>query len=142
MERLCKPAGFCKAKARHIIEASRALLERYGGRVPDSMEELLSLPGVGRKTANCVLVYGYGREAMPVDIHVHRISNRLGWAETRTPDDTEKVLRKRIPREYWIEINSLLIDFGRRTCLPRNPRCGECPLNDICPSSSIPPKTG
>ncbi|MDG6220748.1 MAG: endonuclease III, partial [Candidatus Thermoplasmatota archaeon] len=127
-----------RAKARGVIEASKALLERYDGQVPRDLDALLALPMVGRKTANCVLVYGFGDDAMPVDTHVHRISNRLGWVDTKDPDKTEMVLRKLVPKEYWKELNSLMIDFGRKTCQPRRPRCPECPVEHICPSSIVP----
>ena len=137
VEELIRSAGFYRAKTKAVISVSAILETEYGGKVPDDMERLLLLPSVGRKTANCVLVYGFDKDALPVDTHVHRISNRLGWANTKMPDDTEVVLRKALPRAYWKEINSLLIDFGRRTCLPRNPRCGLCPIANICPSSTL-----
>ncbi len=134
VEKLIRPAGFYRAKAKSVVEVSRILVEKYGGEVPRDMETLLTLPSVGRKTANCVLVYGYDMDALPVDTHVHRISNRLCWVRTKTPDETEKALRDVIPRKYWKPINSLLIDFGRRVCLPSNPKCKICPIAHLCPS--------
>ncbi|MEM4255537.1 MAG: endonuclease III [Candidatus Norongarragalinales archaeon] len=135
IERLIKPAGFYKTKARYVKRLSRMLLNDYGGRVPDTMEELMQLPGVGRKVAGCVLVYAFRKPAIPVDTHVHRISNRLGWVKTKTPEKTEFELMKNIPKNYWIDVNNLLVLHGQKTCLPRNPKCGECVLNDICPSA-------
>lgn len=132
IEELIRPSGFYKVKARRVKEVSRIIVEDYGGRVPDSLEELLKLPGVGRKTANCVLVYGYGKSAIPVDTHVHRISNRLGLVKTRTPEETERELRRKIPREYWLELNGLFVKFGQQICKPVKPRCGECPVRDEC----------
>jgi len=125
---LIRPAGFYRQKAPTVIEISRRLLDEHGGRVPDDMEELLALPGVGRKTANCVLVYGFGVPAIPVDTHVHRISNRLGWVRTRTPEKTEEALAKFLPRRYWLDINELFVLFGREICRPVGPRCPDCPL--------------
>ena len=130
---LIRPAGFYNQKAPTIIELSRRLVADFGGRVPRDMESLLSLPGVGRKTANCVLVYGFGIPAIPVDTHVHRISNRLGWVRTRTPEQTEAALVERIPKRYWLDINELFVLFGRELCRPVGPRCPECALTG-CPS--------
>lgn len=133
VEELIRPAGFYRVKARTIKEVARVLVDRSGGRVPDAMGELLSLPGVGRKTANCVLVYGFDRVAIPVDTHVHRISNRLGWVRTSTPEGTEEGLTRLLPRNYWLEINDLLVTHGQNICRPVGPRCDECPVKDICP---------
>lgn len=130
---LIRPAGFYNQKAPTIIEIARRLVADFGGQVPRDMESLLALPGVGRKTANCVLVYGFGIPAIPVDTHVHRISNRLGWARTRTPEDTEQVLRECLPERYWFDINELFVLFGREICRPVGPRCPECALVK-CPS--------
>lgn len=132
IEALIKPSGFYKVKAQRVKEVSRMIAERYKGRVPDTLEELLKLPGVGRKTANCVLVYGYKKNAIPVDTHVHRISNRLGIVKTKTPEKTEEELRKKIPEEYWLELNGLFVKFGQQICRPVKPRCGECPIRDEC----------
>lgn len=132
IERLIRPAGFFRAKARYIRQTSSILVERFGGDVPSTMEELLSLPGVGQKTANCVLAYGFGIPALPVDVHVHRISNRIGIVSTRSPHQTEEVLKSIFPEESWSEISFLLIQFGREICLPRIPRCTQCDLRELC----------
>lgn len=132
VEELIRPAGFYGVKARKIRETSLIILKRYGGRVPSVMDELLSLPGVGQKTANCVLAYGFHVPALPVDTHVHRISNRLGLVSTSSPDETEKVLKLIFPEETWGEISLLMINFGRDICNSRIPRCKSCGLNEIC----------
>jgi endonuclease-3 len=124
--------GFHRAKARGLIATARALEERHGGEVPTSMDQLLELPMVGRKTANCVLVYGFAEPAIPVDTHVHRISNRLGWVRTRNPEDTESALAKILPREHWLEINQLMVRHGKRVCNPQRPRCHECQVMAHC----------
>lgn len=133
VQELIRPAGFYRVKARILKKVSQDLLDRFEGKVPDELEELLTLPGVGRKTANCVLVYGFGKVAIPVDTHVHRISNRLGWVRTRTPEETELELIRILPKRYWLEINDLLVTHGQRICKPLGPRCPQCPVNDICP---------
>ena len=132
LEKLVKPAGFYKIKARRIREVSERILKDFGEKTPDNIDDLLSLPGVGRKTANCVLVYAYRQPAIPVDVHVHRISNRIGLVETKTPEKTETALSKIIPKKYWIEINELMVRHGQGKCRPRNPKCGLCSLNKIC----------
>ncbi|MFW9896854.1 MAG: endonuclease III [Candidatus Thorarchaeota archaeon] len=133
LEELIKISGFYRIKAARIKEVSKRLIENYNGKVPTEFEDLINLPGVGAKTANCVLVYAFKIPAIPVDTHVHRISNRLGWVKTNNPDKTEQELRKKIPKDLWIRINRLLVRFGQQTCLPNNPKCRDCPLNDICP---------
>lgn len=133
VERLIRPAGFYRQKAPTIIEISRRLMEEHGGKVPAGMDALLALPGVGRKTANCVLVYAFRIPAIPVDTHVHRISNRIGWVRTKTPEKTEEALTKFLPRRYWQQINDLFVLFGRELCRPIGPTCPECPLVK-CPS--------
>jgi endonuclease-3 len=132
LEPLIRPAGFYHVKARRIIEVSQMLQDEYGGVVPEKMEELLLLPGVGRKTANCVLVYAFEKPAIPVDVHVHRISNRLGLVDTKTPEETEVELERVVPRKYWIELNDLMVQFGQTICRPVNPLHEICPLADIC----------
>ncbi len=132
LEPLIRPAGFYHVKARRIIEVSQMLQDEYGGVVPEKMEELLLLPGVGRKTANCVLVYAFQKPAIPVDVHVHRISNRLGLVDTKTPEETEVELERIVPRKYWIELNDLMVQFGQTICRPVNPLHEICPLADIC----------
>lgn len=132
LEPLIRPAGFYHVKARRIIEVSQILRDQFGGVVPENMKELLLLPGVGRKTANCVLVYAFEKPAIPVDVHVHRISNRLGLVDTKDPEETEVELEKVVPREYWIELNDLMVQFGQTICRPVNPLHEICPLAEIC----------
>jgi endonuclease-3 len=129
---LIKESGFYKTKAFRIREISRILVEKYGGEVPRDLESLLSLPGVGRKTANCVLVYAYRLPAIPVDTHVHRISNRIGLVKTRTPEQTETALVKIVPRKYWVDFNELFVKFGQKTCQPIKPLCYKCPIVKYC----------
>lgn len=133
IEKLIKPSGFFKTKAKYVKEAAQHVV-KHG--MPTTLEEMVKIHGVGRKTANCVLVYGYGVPAIPVDTHVHRIANRLGWVKTKTPEETEAALAEILPKKHWIEINQLLVMHGQRTCLPRSPRCAECPLT-WCPSRKI-----
>lgn len=130
--RLIRPVGFYTTKARGIRDCARQVLERFGGRVPSSLEDLLSLPMVGRKTANCTLVFGFGVPAVPVDTHVHRIANRLGAVRTRTPEETEEALMRVVPKDLWIPINPLLVQHGQNVCLPIRPRCGPCPIREHC----------
>jgi endonuclease-3 len=132
IERAIYPVGFYRTKARVIRRISRRLLERFGGRVPDDLDALLTLPGVGRKTANLVVTLGYGKPGICVDTHVHRISNRLGYVRTRTPEETETTLRARLPRRYWIGYNDLLVAFGQNVCTPLSPRCSICPVGRWC----------
>ena len=129
---LVRQAGFYNVKAGRIKEVSNILLEEYNGEVPDTVEELVKLPGVGRKTANCVLVFGFQKDAIPVDVHVHRISNRLGLVHTKEPEETEEVLREIVPQEYWLPINDLMVQFGQNICKPINPQHMECPFSDFC----------
>lgn len=126
------PVGFYRNKARTILRVCRELIERYDARVPDTIEELLTLKGVGRKTANLVVTLGYGGEGICVDTHVHRISNRLGYVRTKTPDETEYALRAKLPRKYWTEYNTLMVAFGRTTCRPTSPLCSRCPVCGVC----------
>ena len=130
--RLIYPVGFYRTKARVILGICRDLLDRFGGRVPDTIEDLLTLKGVGRKTANLVVTMGYGKPGICVDTHVHRISNRLGYVRTRTPEETETVLRQRLPRRFWIGYNDLLVGFGQNICTPISPRCSTCPVRSLC----------
>ncbi|MCK4307685.1 endonuclease III [candidate division WOR-3 bacterium] len=131
---LIKPVGFYKVKARRIKEISSILIEKWDSKVPSTLEELLSLPGIGRKTANCVLAFGFGIPALPVDTHVHRISNRLGLVNTRTPYETEDALTQIVPQEYWGWLNKALVEFGKEICKPIKPRCSQCKLSSICKS--------
>lgn len=126
------PVGFYRTKARVIRAICRDLLERFDGRVPDDIDALLTLHGVGRKTANLVVTMGYGKPGICVDTHVHRISNRLGYVRTRTPEETEMALRAKLPRRYWIGYNDLLVGFGQNVCGPISPRCSTCPVRGLC----------
>ncbi|MDY9925568.1 endonuclease III [Methanosarcina sp.] len=138
IEALIRDVGFYRVKAGRIKEISRILLEEYNGKVPDNMETLLKLPGVGRKTANCVLAHAFFKEdALAVDTHVHRISNRLGLVVTKNPDETEIELKKVLPQKYWMHVNILLVRFGQNICRPVSPRCGICVLNDMCPKTFL-----
>jgi len=130
--RLIYPVGFYRTKARHLKELARVLVERYDGRVPDTLEELTKLPGVGRKTANLVLGEAFGKPAICVDTHVHRISNRLGIVRSKTPLETEMQLMEKAPPAYWADINAYLVALGQTICLPRKPRCPECPVRRWC----------
>lgn len=133
VRRLIRPSGFYKMKTNNVIRASRELVSNFGGRVPDTVDELLTIHSVGRKTANCVLVYAFNKPAIPVDTHVHRISNRLGLVRTKTPEETEAALVKSVPRRFWLDLNDLFVRFGQTTCKPIGPRCGECTLSHGCP---------
>jgi endonuclease III len=132
VRRLIRASGYYNMKTRNIMRASRELVEWYGGRVPDNEEDLLKLHSVGRKTANCVLVYAFGKPAIPVDTHVHRVSNRLGLVTTKTPEETEAALVKKTPRRYWLDLNDLFVRFGQTTCKPVGPKCGACSLSWRC----------
>lgn len=132
IEKAIYPVSFYRTKARHLLAACRLLEERHGGRVPKTMEELLALDGVGRKTANLVLTLGHGLPGICVDTHVHRISNRWGYVRTETPERTEFRLRAILPRRHWLEYNDLLVTFGQNLCTPLSPRCSRCPLGTAC----------
>ncbi len=131
------PVGFYKTKARHLRQICADLIGRFGGRVPDTIEELLTLKGVGRKTANLVVTVGYGKPGICVDTHVHRISNRWGYVRTKTPEETEKALRAKLPRRHWITYNDLLVTFGQNLCAPVSPHCSRCPLASFCPRIGV-----
>ena len=130
--RLIKPVGFYNTKARTVKKISQILLNKYGGKVPEDMDQLLELPSVGRKTANCVFVYGFKMAAIPVDTHVHRIFNRIGVVRTKTPDETEKELTRLAARKDWLPLNEVFVRFGKLVCKPIGPHCSECPLSDRC----------
>lgn len=132
VKKIIKSIGFYRVKAKRIIDVAKIIVEQYDGQVPDDMEGLISLPGVGRKTANCVLVYAFEKPAIPVDIHVHRISNRLGIVNTKTPEETEMELRKIIPQNYWLEINDTFVMYGQNICKPISPMCNVCRIQDRC----------
>ncbi|KAA0007757.1 MAG: endonuclease III [Thermoplasmata archaeon] len=133
IESLIYPVGFYHTKARRLKEIAKTLVESYDGRVPDSFEELLKLRGVGRKTANIVMTYGHKEEGyLAIDTHCHRIPNRLGWVNTRTPEETERELKKLLPEGYWMEFNHLFVRFGQTICLPVSPKCSVCPIQKYC----------
>lgn len=132
IEEAIYPVGFYRTKAAQILEISKTLIDRFDGQVPRGEDELLSLKGVGRKTMNLVLAEGFGQPAICVDVHVHRISNRLGLVKTKTPDETEVALKKILPRDYWREYNSLLVMWGQNVCVPVSPFCSRCAVFDLC----------
>jgi endonuclease-3 len=137
IEKLIFPTGFYKTKAQRILEISRILMDKYNGKVPNTVEELLSLPGVGIKTANLTLNLGFGIDAICVDCHVHQISNRMGWIKTSTPEESEKVLQTVMPRKYWIPLNELLVSYGQEVCTSVSPKCSTCPENANCPKIGV-----
>lgn len=126
------PVGFYRTKAKTVLRVSRDLLEIHGGQVPRTLEELLALKGVGRKTANLVITMAFGKPGICVDTHVHRISNRFGYVSTKTPDETERALRKKLPRNAWTTYNTLLVAFGKKVCKPVSPLCSRCPVASSC----------
>ena len=132
IEKIIKSIGFYHVKSKRIIEVAKIIDAKYKGKVPDDLDALVKLPGVGRKTANCVLVYAFEKPAIPVDIHVHRISNRLGLATTRNPEETEQELMKKIKKEYWIEINDTFVMYGQNICKPVSPMCDICKIRKSC----------
>ena len=132
IERAIYPVGFYRTKAKQIQQICAQLRERYQGRVPDKIDELLTLPGVGRKTANLVVTVGYEKTGICVDIHVHRISNRWGYVKTKSPDETETALREKLPRKYWITFNDLLVPYGQHLCQPVSPLCSQCKIAAYC----------
>lgn len=124
--------GFYKQKAKYVINAARMIVDEFGGKVPDKFDKLIKIPGVGRKIANVLLLYTFGEDRIPVDTHVHRISNRLGWVRTKKPEQTEKELMKKVPRSLWREVNHAMVAYGQTVCLPRNPKCRECRVRKYC----------
>lgn len=126
------PVGFYENKAKQIIELSKTIDEELNGQVPDEIEDLIKFKGVGRKTANLVLSLGFNKPAICVDVHVHRIFNRLGYIKTKTPEETEFALREKLPQKYWIDINTLLVTHGQNVCKPIKPKCSECPIARYC----------
>ncbi len=132
LQELIYPVGFYRVKSKNILKACKELIEKYNSEVPDDLDELLKFDGVGRKTANLVVSLGFAKPAICVDIHVHRISNRLGYLKTKDPHATEMKLRDKLPQRYWIEYNSILVAFGQKICRPISPFCSECPVVDYC----------
>lgn len=137
IEKAIYPAAFFRNKTQSLIELCKVLVDEYEGKVPDKMEALLKLKGVGRKTANLTLILGHDKPGICVDIHVHRISNRWGYVKTKSPDETEMVLRDTLPKRYWKGINDLLVTFGQNICKPVSPFCGSCPLEEDCPKNGV-----
>jgi endonuclease-3 len=135
--RLIFPAGFYRRKAENIRKTALQITERFDSAVPADLDALISLPGVGRKTANLVLNLGFGIEAICVDTHVHRISNRLGWVKTKNPEASEYALMEVLPRKFWIEINELFVSYGKKVCTPVSPRCSTCPVEKDCPKQGV-----
>lgn len=132
LEKAIYPVGFYSNKAKQIVELSKTLVEKYNSKVPDSIEELCKFNGVGRKTANLTLSLGFNKPAICVDVHVHRIFNRIGYVKTKTPDETELKLREILPEKYWIDINTLLVTHGQNICKPQKTKCNECPIEKYC----------
>ncbi len=137
IEKAIYPASFFRVKARTLKNAARDLLARFDGRVPDDVETLCTLKGVGRKTANLVVTLGWNKPGICVDTHVHRISNIWDYVRARTPDDTERALRRKLPARHWMTYNDLLVAFGQNVCVPVSPRCSRCPLADLCPRRGV-----
>ena len=130
-------SGHFNKKAEVLKSVSRDLIERFGGEVPDSYDELISIKGIGPKTANIVLAFAFGKLVLPIDVHCHRIPNRLGWIVTRTPEESERALMKVLPKRFWREFNSAFVQFGREICLPVSPKCSECPVVDYCDKVNV-----
>ena len=137
IEQAIYPVGFYKTKAQTVLDISHELVDKYGGRVPDEIDGLLTFKGVGRKTANLVVTLGYRKPGICVDTHVHRISNRWGYVETQTPEETEMALREKLPPQYWIEINDLLVAMGQTICHPTSPKCSLCPIEKYCAKMNV-----
>lgn len=132
LEKAIYPVGFYKNKAKQIVELSKIIVEQLDNKVPDTIEDLIKFNGVGRKTANLVLAKGFGIPAICVDVHVHRICNRLGYVKTKNPEETEFALREKLPKKYWLDINTLLVTHGQNVCKPIKPKCDECPIAEFC----------
>ena len=137
IEKAIYPAGFYKTKARDLKQIAKEIVKDHDGKVPDTIDELLNFKGVGRKTANLVITLGYGKLGICVDTHVHRISNRLGWVKTKTPDDTEFALMDVLPKKFWIGINEIMVGYGQQVCKPISPHCSTCPVNKLCPRIGV-----
>src|SRR3989338_10178497 len=132
IEQLIYPVGFYHTKAKHLKELPMVLREEFAGKIPETVEELIKLPGVGRKTANLVVAVGFQKPAVCIDVHVNRITNRLGYIKTKNPFETEMALRKKLPAKYWTRVNKILVAFGQNTCLPVSPYCSRCPVRKYC----------
>ena len=137
LEKLIFSSGHYKKKSRTLQHVSKELIKRFKSKVPETREELLSIKGIGPKTANIVLAFAFGQNVIPVDTHVHRIPNRLGWIKTKTPEQTEKELEKILPKKYWKEFNAIFVQFGQTICQPVSPLCSKCPINKYCPKIGV-----
>lgn len=138
IQKLIYPVGFYKTKAKRIREMSKTIIEEYGGKVPSKFEDLLKLKGVGRKTANIVMVFGHKKHGyIPVDVHCHRIPNRIGWIQTKTPEETEYALKRVLPEKYWDVFNDMFVTFGQNVCLPISPICSKCPIEKYCKKAGV-----
>ena len=137
IEKAIYPVGFYKTKARTILGICDDVIEKFGGKVPDDLDVLMTMKGVGRKTANLVLTEGFHKPAMCVDTHVHRISNRFGYVKTKSPEETEIALRKKLPSKYWMDYNALLVLWGQNVCKPISPLCSQCPVKEICAKVAV-----
>lgn len=137
LENLIFSSGHYKKKARTLKHVSEVILNEFNGRVPSNKEELMSIKGIGPKTANIVLAFAFGKDVLPIDTHCHRIPNRLGWISTKTPEKTEKELEKILPKEYWKDFNAIFVQFGQTICKPISPLCSQCPINYLCPKIGV-----
>ncbi len=137
LEKLIFSSGHYRKKARTLKHVSEVLLERFNGKVPKTREELMSIKGIGPKTANIVLAFAFGKKVLPIDTHCHRIPNRLGWIKTKTPEKTEEELNKILPKKYWADFNSIFVQFGKTICQPVSPKCSICPVNEYCPRIGV-----
>ena len=137
LEKLIYSSGYYKNKAKTIKHVSKVILEEFNGKVPKTREELMSMKGIGPKTANIVLAFAFGKKVLPIDTHCHRIPNRLGWIKTKTPEQTEAELNKILPKKYWAEFNSTFVQFGKKICQPISPLCSTCPINNYCPRIGV-----
>jgi len=132
VKKIIKRTVYYNQKTKYILSTAKIILKRYKGKVPQEMEELIKLPGVGHKVAGCVMVYAFNKPALPIDTHCHRISNRIGWVKTKTPEQTMKVLWEKLPKKYWLVFNELLVVHGQKICFKRNPLCYKCPIIRYC----------
>jgi endonuclease-3 len=137
LEKLIFSSGHYKKKARTLKHVSKILIDEFHGKVPETREELMSIKGIGPKTANVVLAFAFGKDALPIDTHCHRIPNRLGWIKTKTPEQTEKELAQLLPRQYWKDFNSIFVQFGQTICKPISPLCSQCPIRKYCPRIGV-----
>jgi endonuclease-3 len=137
LEKLIFSSGHYKKKARVLKHVSEIILKEFKGKVPNKKEELLSIKGIGPKTANIVLAFAFGKKVLPIDTHCHRIPNRIGWVKTKTPEQTEKELGKILPKKYWIDFNGIFVQFGKTICVPISPKCSECPIEKYCKKVGI-----